>query len=168
MPDMPSWVAKGSILMKLDAASQGTLRDILADLQAPNPDIARIAANRLGISPQAEQHLRDDWFTANPNWWGRDTTDEVANGLKCALGAMNLAGDEEQGKAKSVDCYWMCCCSGGEAPFKFMYRDNGSRMVIVIRTGTPASPPGRPMTDDEVFWTVEGTNPPEHPQYGPI
>lgn len=161
MPDMPTWVAKGSILMALDNADQNALQNILMDLQATsNSDIAGIAATHLGLSGDAENHLRNDWFSAG-GWWG-DVSDVIRNGFINALSAFDLG---EQGRPKKLDCYWICCCSGDTV--RMMYNRTGSQMVIIIRTPEPRGTP-RPLTDDEPFWVVEGTGAPVHPQYTPI
>jgi hypothetical protein len=163
MPDMPSWIAKGSILMALDDASQGTLRNIRDRLIAGDR-VEDVAFEELNLSEPARDHLRDDWFSNN-GWWGRDVSDVIRNGFTYALSELGVAGEEVQGKPKKIDCYWTCCCSG--TAVELMFNVKGDQLTVIIKT-PPASGPATGTTAEE-FWVVNsGTGAPTHPQYLPI
>jgi hypothetical protein len=134
MPDMPAFIAKGSLLKALDQYSldRGNLQRLLGALEAaPNPDLAAIA-QALGIGDADDwRHLREDWLGTN-SWFTnpQDTTPVLVSGLAEAIRTA-LSPPKNH---LPLDCYWVCSNEVGiDVSVAFTWNDR--QVNVIFHTG---------------------------------
>jgi len=159
MGDMEGFIAKGSILCKIDEISTGPDRkqkiaDFLAALESSDPDYVGILVTHAKLDKFEEAHLRQDWFPSDPkggnSWWPAQQPiapligDSLIFALKKAL-ELDLP----------VASYWLCP-EGGDFKASVTWNDHQvTRMIL-----TPPMPPGvahephEPVVGNEI-WIIE-------------
>jgi hypothetical protein len=165
MPDMPMWIAKGNILMALDAADKETL---IAIRQGLNDGVAvdEVARINLGLSADAATHLREDWFRPT-GWFGYDASQVIREAF---VHAINVVNPGQKGDVRHLDCYWICVRGDADLAVQVVVSGRPGSVVVIIKTPVPNRPPARAGTTphEEVFRLVFEGQVPFSPQYREI
>lgn len=172
MPQMPSRIAKGPILMHIEQKMNDTgkppgtmanqLRNALNN-QAQTLDQA--FSTVFGVPPNHPytMHLDNHWFDETGGWWpGQQPIDPIIRQAfleVCEL-ISPAAGPQPQ-RPLPIDCFWVCA-DGPVEVWIGMARDrqgNLDRLTIIIATPPSGARPNANASVPEPIWIVRRAGP---------